>query len=113
MGIDTGGLRALKVDLGKAGAQAVPLTSKAVAKVALGIEADAKILAPVDTGNLMGSISSDIKTMSAEIGPTASYGIFQELGTSRMGPQPYMNPAADKWFPIFDAAMLKITGEVL
>lgn len=108
MGIDASALRGLKADLGRVSFKATGLASAAVAKTALGIEASAKALTPVDTGNLRNSISSDVKTLSAEIGPTADYGVYLELGTSRMGPQPYMNPAADKWFPIFDAAMAKI-----
>jgi hypothetical protein len=37
----------------------------------------------------------------AEIGPTASYGIYVELGTSRMRPQPYLGPATEKHAPAF------------
>lgn len=28
------------------------------------------------------------------VGPTAKYGVYQELGTSKMKPQPYLFPAA-------------------
>jgi HK97 gp10 family phage protein len=111
--IDTGGLRSLRADLGKAAGQAVSRASQAVRKTAHDIEADAKVNAPVDTGNLRGSISRDIKTLSTEIGPTANYGRYVEEGTSRMAPQPYMNPAADRRFPQFDAAMDQIAREAL
>jgi HK97 gp10 family phage protein len=112
MGFDTSELRALSADLGKGAARTEPLAEKVVAKTALGIEADGKINAPVDTGHLMNSISSDVHGLSAEIGPTANYGHFVEGGTSRMAPQPYMGPAADKWFPVLEQAITKI-GEVL
>lgn len=104
MGIDTSGLRELKADLGKLAARAVPVASRAVAKTAHDIEATAKQLAPVDTGNLQGSISTTLTALTAEIGPTASYGDFVERGTSRMAPQPYMGPAADQHTPALEQA---------
>lgn len=108
MGIDTGALRSLKADLGKSSFKATGLASAVIAKTAHDIEATAKTLAPVDTGNLRNSITADIKPLSAEIGPTAAYGMFVEEGTSRMGPQPYMNPAFYQHIPAFNAAMAKI-----
>lgn len=82
-----------------------------VRATALRIERDAKIMAPVDTGNLRNSISTTLAgdgrgaRMTAEIGPTASYGIYQELGTSRMAAHPFLFPAADRHEPAFIAAM--------
>lgn len=108
MGFDTSGMRELKTDLGKLSARAIPTAMRAVAKTAHDIEATAKQLAPVDTGNLRNSISADIHGLTAEIGPTASYGMFVEEGTSRMAPQPYMGPAFDRHVPAFEAAMLAI-----
>ena len=66
-----------------------------VAKAALDTEARAKMLAPVDTGNLKNSIGSSIQGTHAEVGPTAKYGEFVEMGTSRTPAQPYMGPATD------------------
>jgi HK97 gp10 family phage protein len=105
VGFETSGIRQLQADLGKLAARAVPTASRAVAKTAHDIEATAKRLAPVDTGNLRNSISSDIGVLSAEIGPTAEYGGYVEEGTSRMAPQPYMGPAADQHFPELDKAL--------
>lgn len=105
MGFDTSAIRKLQADLGRLSARAVPTASKAVARTAHDIEADAKALAPVDTGNLRNSISSDIGVLSAEIGPTAEYGLYVEEGTSRMAPQPYMGPAADTRFPELEQAL--------
>jgi HK97 gp10 family phage protein len=114
MGIDIGEVRQLSFDLGRAGLKATTLASQAVRKTALDIEADAKALAPVDTGNLKGSISVDsLGPLAAEIGPTATYGIFQEYGTSRMPPQPFMGPAFDRRSPGLVAAMEQIADEVL
>jgi len=105
MGFETSDIRRMQADLGRLSARAIPVASKAIAKTTLDIEADAKTLAPVDTGNLRGSISSDIKTLSSEVGPTADYGRYVEEGTSRMAPQPYMGPAADRRFPELELAL--------
>jgi HK97 gp10 family phage protein len=113
------GVRRLQATLtrkeGTVGAQA----ARALRKTAHDIEADAKALAPVDTGALKNSISTDISgdgrfaSMHAEIGPTVDYAHFVEAGTSRMGPQPYMRPAAERRFPGFRRAILDIGGDIL
>lgn len=93
--------------------------SAAVRKTAYDIEADAKALAPVDTGALKNSISTDLEgdgrnaSMTAEIGPTVDYAIFQEYGTSRTAPQPFMRPAFDRRAPGLAAAFEQIAGEIL
>lgn len=119
MGYDASELAALGRDL-KAGAGRVGAkTAVVVKKAAADIERGAKTRAAVDTGNLRSSISTTITgdgrhgTMTAEIGPTAEYGIFVELGTSRMGPQPFLGPAFDAALPGFTAAMAQLGGEIL
>lgn len=120
MEIDGSELRALAVDLTNAGAKAGKAAQPVVRKTTLDIERDAKILCPVDTGNLMGSIShSDLRTagqsgtIQAEVGPTANYGFYVEMGTSRMGPQPYMGPALDRNAGPFEDAMGQIIEGLL
>jgi len=120
MGFDVSGLRQLSIDLGRsATGQVGAKVAVAVRKTAHSIEATAKTLAPVDTGNLRGSISTSVTgdgqsgPISAEIGPTASYGHYLETGTSRSGPQPYMTPAADRHEPELYAAIAAITARVL
>jgi len=113
VGIDASSLRRFQADLGRASARAVPLASLAIRKTAHDIEATAKVFCPVDTGNLRSSISTDLGVLSAEIGPTASYGIFPELGTSRMAPQPYMGPAFDRHVPELEKAIDQIARSVL
>jgi HK97 gp10 family phage protein len=101
----------LAFDIGKVTAEAQVLASKAVRKTLFDIEADAKQLAPVDTGNLRNSISSDITgdgrhgAMSAEIGPTAEYGVYQEYGTSTQPGQPFLGPAYDRRAPALEAML--------
>lgn len=101
---------------GRVGAAA----SAVLRKTAFDIEADAKALAPVDTGNLQNSISTSIEgdgrygTMTAEIGPTAEYGIYQEYGTSTQPGKPYMVPAFERRYPGYEAALAQAAArEVL
>lgn len=88
--------------------------AKVVRRSAAAVERLAKQGAPVDTGHLRESISTEYTgsgratTFSAEIGPTAAYGAYVEFGTSRHGPQPYMFPAGDRVEPEFTAAFEKL-----
>lgn len=67
----------------------------AVGKAALDIEANAKRLAPVDTGLLRNSIHSrQTGRLNWEVESPVHYSVFQEFGTRFMRAQPYMTPAA-------------------
>ena len=62
--------------------------------IALQVEAEAKPLAPVDTGALVNSIHTEkVEDGLYRISDGVEYGIYQELGTSRMAAQPFMVPA--------------------
>jgi phage gpG-like protein len=86
-------LNRLAVDLAGAPQRVGVRGAAALRKTAHDIEATGKAFAPVDTGNLRNSITTDFAgdgrsaEMSAEIGPTVSYAPFQEYGTSRIAPQ--------------------------
>lgn len=81
--IDFSQVTHLRVDLAGAPEQVRARAPRAVSKTLAGIEGDAKILAPVDVGNLQNSISSDIDAdgMGGEVGPTVDYGAHVEYGT--------------------------------
>lgn len=82
---------------------------RVVRRIALEVEAIAKRKAPVDTGALRASIytrtagggeeSPGAQALPApergvaHVGPSVEYGVYQELGTSDMAPQPYLAPA--------------------
>lgn len=84
------------------------LAGIAIRRTALAVERDAKVLCPVDTGNLRNSISMSYADLRAEIGPTAYYGVFVEFGTSRMAPEAFMGPSFDRHAHELEAALLKI-----
>ncbi|GEP40112.1 hypothetical protein NPS01_37750 [Nocardioides psychrotolerans] len=117
--IDTSELRELAVTLrassGRVGAQA----ASALRRTAYAIEADAKALAPVDTGNLRSSIDTDIVgdgrhgAMTAEIGPSADYAPYVEFGTSVSAGQAFMGPAFERQVPGFEKAIEQIVDNIL
>jgi HK97 gp10 family phage protein len=100
-------LNKLAVDLAGAPQRVGVRGAAALRKTAHDIEATGKAFAPVDTGNLRNSITTDFAgdgrsaEMSAEIGPTVSYAPFQEYGTSRIAPRAFMGPAFDRHAPTF------------
>ncbi len=98
-------LRKLPANLRKAGADLVKRT-------ALAIEGQAKVLCPVDTGALRASISvTETGEMSAEVGPHMEYGLWVEVGTTRMAAQPYLTPAAEGARPGWEAGLRELFNE--
>ena len=69
----------------------------AVREACVIVQGAAKVLSPVDTGALKGSITIEpINEYSGKVGPAMDpYDIFVEMGTRKMAAQPYMRPAAD------------------
>lgn len=94
--IDVSEMHDLASDLRHHGDEAPAQADLVVGKVAHDIVARAQQLVPVDTGYLKSTIGADVDGLSAEIGPTAEYGGYVELGTSEMSPQPYLAPAFDQ-----------------
>lgn len=92
-------------------------TVELVRSSTLACEAIGKGRAPVRTGHLKGSITSEFAesatTVRGETGPEAEYGWFVEHGTRHMAPQPYMGPAADIVEPAFYAGAAAVGASVL
>ena len=82
--------------------------SVAVRKAAMDIEAQAKSRAPVDTGNLRGSIAASGHDADYRVDSPANYSLYQEFGTRHMGAHPYMIPAAEHVKPALIAALRRI-----
>jgi HK97 gp10 family phage protein len=79
---------------------------KAVTKAALIVEAEAKKLAPVDTGRLRASITHDVREnvlgeIHGRVGTNVDYAIHVEFGSGAnyaQNRQPFLNPALSKNF---------------
>ena len=99
--IDTSGINRILRNLGGN-------RDRVVRRIAFEVEARAKQKAPVDTGALRASIYTRTSNEQApgphpipaptepgvaHVGPSVEYGVYQELGTSRMAAQPYLGPA--------------------
>ena len=108
--LDAGEVNAFGAELQAKAPQAKGLAGIAVRRTALAVERDAKVFCPVDTGNLRNSISTSYGDMRAEVGPTAYYGVFVELGTSKMAPEAYLGPAFDRHAHELESALLKIAS---
>jgi len=85
-------------------------TAQVVRKAAFDVERFAKTYAPVDTGFLRSSIHTEIQVnklrmYSAAVVAGAEYASFVESGTSRMSPQPFLQPALDRVAPGFLAVL--------
>lgn len=103
--IDASEVHALADDLRQA-ADTMPGKAQAVvSKVGHDMQATAQAIVPVDTGHLKSSISLDVVGLGFDLGPTAEYGGYVELGTSRMNPEPYLGPAYDQHLPNLEQAL--------
>ncbi len=77
-----------------------------VRKAALDIEAYAKSVVPVRTGNLKNSIQThQLNDLQAIVGTPVEYAAYVEYGTYKMAPRPYLTPAAEAVWPEFVNAM--------
>lgn len=91
----------------------------AMRKTGADIQGTAQNLAPVDTGALKSSITSDYtetsQTLRIEIGPTVNYGAFVERGTSNPNypKQPYLRPAVDRHEPALLEAFAQLSERAL
>lgn len=85
------------------------LASRVVMKTAHDIEAHAKIIVPVDTGNLKNSIAVEpVNDLDYIVNVGAEYGIYVELGTRFMAAQPFLGPSVTANEIPFSAAMSEV-----
>jgi HK97 gp10 family phage protein len=93
-------------------------TVKALTGAALIVEGAAKGLAPVDTGNLKGSITYRVGFDHAKVGTNVDYAPYLEYGTVKMSAQPYLRPGLDSnksainksMAEVYRAAIKAVTG---
>lgn len=81
-------------------AELKPKASAIVKNYGYKMTATAITKAPVDTGNLINTISSNsqmIAELTFRLQDGCDYGVYQEFGTSRMAAHPFMVPAIETW----------------
>lgn len=77
------------------------------------IEAQSKVVTPVDTGRLRSSITAlEPAARSVEIGPNTEYAWFVEFGTSKMRAQPYMQPGSQAAVPFIKGLVPILAAEI-
>lgn len=77
-----------------------PKAAAIVKKYGTIIASSAVKRAPVDTGALINSIlasSKMVEDMTFRVQDGVTYGIFQELGTSKMAARPFLVPSVEEW----------------
>ncbi|MBT2538677.1 HK97-gp10 family putative phage morphogenesis protein [Arthrobacter sp. ISL-69] len=115
--IDASELRAFAAGLERKAEAATFLIRGAVRKTTADIAADAKRLAPVDTGFLRSSIQTSSAGSNANVAQgtvqaQSEYSKYVEFGTSRTAPQPFMGPAADGQEQNLQQAVSQILGQL-
>lgn len=85
---------------------------RALFRIGLECEAYAKKLCHVVTGRLRNSITHYVDGDSVYVGTNVEYAQYEEEGTSRRPPHPYLRPAAtdhmDEWAEIVEDEVKKI-----
>ena len=97
MAVEIKGLDSLMRKLDAMGGNVLDALEKATKQTALAAQADARDNAPVDTGNLKQSISTEhersAEAATSTVYTNVEYGLYQEMGTVNMAAHPYMMPA--------------------
>lgn len=82
---------------------------RALVRIGLECEGYAKMLCHVVTGRLRNSITNYVEGNATYIGTNVEYAQFEEEGTSRRPPHPYLRPAAeghmDEWRRILEGEL--------
>ena len=86
---------------------------KAVERVGQGALAMARSIAPTDSGDLRSGLRLTRKGTVAILESSEVYSAFQEFGTSRMAPNPFIGPAALEWGPRLVAEVEGIRDEIV
>ncbi len=72
-------------------------TDQVIKWLAFQVEAGAKMRAPVDTGALRNSLQTEkVEDGVWRVRDGVEYGIWQETGTSKMPPHPFLIPACEQ-----------------
>jgi HK97 gp10 family phage protein len=119
MPIDVSQVINLAGDLGKSGARVGAKVAKVTRTNGAAMQAKAKALAPRDTGALAASISLKVfgsgnsAAIGANVGSDLVYARYQEAGTAKMAPHPFLIPANEAQEPLFVADVEKAAEDIL
>ncbi len=89
-------------------AVALAKAEAATAKAAQDMVAIAQSRARIDTGYMKGAINAQGSSLEWNVHSPAEYSVYNEYGTSRMGAQPFMSPAAEQVRPAYLAALKQL-----
>lgn len=74
------------------------LVEKGLSKTANAVQGQAKLLAPVDTGDLRDSIkASDVKDRQCEVFTNSDHAVFNEYGTGTKGDPEVAHTSKESW----------------
>ena len=97
MAVEIKGLDSLMRKLDRMGGNVLDALEKATKQTALAAQADARDNAPVDTGNLKQSISTEhersTEAATSTVYTNVEYALYQEMGTVKMAAHPFLMPA--------------------
>lgn len=97
MAVEIKGLDSLMAKLNAMGGNVLDALEKATKQTSLAAQADARDNAPVDTGNLKQSISTEharsTEAATSTVYTNVEYGLYQEMGTVKMAAHPFLMPA--------------------
>ena len=106
MAIVIKGLDSLMRKLDSMGGNVLDALEKATKQTSLAAQTDARDNAPVDTGNLKQSISTEhersTEAATSTVYTNVEYGLYQEMGTVNMPAHPFMVPAAKASENVFE-----------
>lgn len=85
-------LKTNKAAIKRASTEAI---TRALEEMGMKAEKYAKLIVPVDTGNLRNSIThaADVGSKTMIVGTNVEYAPYVEMGTRRSAPHPYLEPA--------------------
>lgn len=108
MPVDVSQINALAAELAKAGSTVVVKAHGVVGKATQVTKSQAQSRAAVLTGELRGSITGKTSGLTGTVTASSEHAIYNEFGTSRMAPQPFMYPALTDAEQPFISAMEKL-----
>ncbi len=94
--VDVSQVTRLAADFARKAVTVAFASRETLARVAREVEDEARRDAPVDTGALQGSVYLRLEDDEAVIGSPLKQGFYQEFGTSRHPPQPWLFPAGER-----------------